>query len=493
EDMLDRRMSCLARRRGELAAVTAALQQGDDDTIEGVDALLATIEPIADCDDLEQLRSELAPPPADRRATVDELRDRLADLEVRRRTLPNLELEAAIAELLAEAEAVDYAPLVAEVLVMQSTVIEGIDGPNPALAIARRAMAVAAEAGHRRALVEATIMLAWIEGVGRANHELGLWLLDQAAAEAHALGDPVRPTLQIRSNRGAVLFSGSDFEAAMREFEAALAFAEARLGDDHIRVADLRFNIAAVHQQLDHFELAEQGFRRAVAHYTALMGADHPEVAQCHSNLAVTLMSRGKLDEAELHARRAIAIWTADGGHSHLPGAHGTLGDVALQRGDLPAALTSFERAHAMKSEIFGEANPTTLAALADLARTEHLLGRTAEGRARYLRGIELGVADDPEQPAVFELRFGLIELELGSGEFAAAQAQLDAVESRLDPDQPSWHLAVARLHRAVLEHGRGRDREARALLDQVDAMLTEEDEPQLRERAATLRSELDD
>src|SRR5690606_37313000 len=110
EDMLDRRMSCLARRRGEIAAVTAALRVGDEATIEGVDGLLATIEPIADCDDLEQLRAELAPAPADRRAAVDQLRDRLADLEIRRRTTNNLAAKAEVAELLAAAEALDYAP-----------------------------------------------------------------------------------------------------------------------------------------------------------------------------------------------------------------------------------------------------------------------------------------------------------------------------------------------------------------------------------------------
>jgi tRNA A-37 threonylcarbamoyl transferase component Bud32/tetratricopeptide (TPR) repeat protein len=494
EDMLDRRMSCLARRRGELAAVATALRAGDEATVEGVDALLATIEPIADCDDLEQLRTELAPPPADRRAAVDDLRDRLADLQIRQRTLSNIDATAEVATLLAEAEALDYAPIVAEVLNIQTSVVEATEGPQASRPIARRAMAVAAEANHRRALVEALITLGWIEGVGRADYDLGLWLLDQARAETHALGDPVRTSLQIRSNRGAVHFQLGDYEAAMREFEAALEFAREKLGDDHIRVADLRFNIGGVHQQLGHAELAEQAFRLAVTHYTELMGPDHPEVAQCHGNLAISLMSLGKFAEAEQQVRRAIAILEADGGHSSLGGNYATLGEIALRRDDLPAALASFERAYALKAEVFGADNPSTQMTLASLAKVEHLLGRHDDARAHFLGGIESGVASSPYHAMVVELRIGLADVELSAGDYSAAIAQLDEVDARLAlaTEESSWYIAEAKRVRARLEHLRGNDRAARALLDQAEALLTDADDPALVQRIAALRAELD-
>jgi tetratricopeptide (TPR) repeat protein len=494
EDMLDRRMSCLARRRGELAAVSTALRAGDEATIEGVDALLATIEPIADCDDLEQLRTELAPPPADRRAAVDDLRDRLADLRVRQRTLSNVELETQIAALLAEAEALDYAPIVAEALNIQAAVIEVAEGPNEALPIARRAMAVAAQGSHRRALVDAMTTLGWIEGVGRANYELGLWLLDQAEAETVALGDPVGLGLKIRSNRGAVNFHLGEYEAAMREFESALEFGREKLGDDHIRVADLRFNIGGVHQELGHLELAEQAFRLAVANYTELMGPDHPEVAQCHGNLAISLMSQGKFDEAEQQARRAIAILEADGGHSSLGGNYATLGEIALRRGDLPAALENYQRAHAMKSEVFGEDKPTTLMSLASLAKIEHLLGRLDDARTHYLHGIEIGVPANPYHAMVVELRIGLADVEVSAGNYAAALAQLDDVDARLAqaPEESRWYIAEAKRVRARLEHLRGNDRAARVLLDEAEALLTDLDDPALVQRIAALGAEID-
>ena len=42
EELLDRRMSCLAQRRGELAAVSAALVAAEPETVKGVDKLVAT-------------------------------------------------------------------------------------------------------------------------------------------------------------------------------------------------------------------------------------------------------------------------------------------------------------------------------------------------------------------------------------------------------------------------------------------------------------------
>ena len=494
EDMLDRRMTCLARRRGEIAAVSTVLRAGEEAAIEGVDGLLATIEPIADCDDLEQLQAELAPPPVDRRQAVNDLRDRLADLGVRRRVLSNVDAQAEVAALLAEAELLDYKPLIAEALNIQASVIEVAVGPNEALPIARRAMAVAAEAGHRREVVDAMAMLAWIEGVGRANFDLALWLLDQAQAEAHALGDPPRLILHIRSNRGAVHFHRSDWEAAMAEFEAALAFAREKLGEDHIRVADLRFNIAGVNQEVGRFELAEQEFRLAIEHYTELMGPDHPEVAQCHGNLAVTLMSLGKLEEAETQARRAIAILEADGGSSSLGGTLATLGEIMARRGDLPAALTSYERAHAMKVEVYGANTPTTLMTLARLAKIEHQLGRHDDARAHLLGGIELGMTSSPEHAMIVELRLVLAVLEIDVGDFAAADVQLDDVEARIaaSEENVSWYRAEVKLLRAQSQHRQGRDREARALLGEAEALLTETDDPALVQRVAALRAELE-
>jgi ATP/maltotriose-dependent transcriptional regulator MalT len=94
----------------------------------------------------------------------------------------------------------------------------------------------------------------------------------------------------------------------------------------------------------------------------------------------------------------------------------------------------------------------------------------------------------------IAELRIGLADVEISAGNHAAARAQLDEIDARLAqaPEQSSWYIAEAKRVRARLEHVRGNDRDARVLLDEAEALLTELDDPALVQRIAALRAEID-
>jgi tetratricopeptide (TPR) repeat protein len=413
EELLDRRMSCLSERRSELAAVTAALVAGDEETIDGVDELLSIIAPISTCDDVPQLERGLAAPPIELREQVEQLRAELATLEVQRRSSADVDLQERAAKQVAQAEAIAHEPVLVEALHLQAMILDGAGQFEQALPVARKAVALASRCEHRRELAEALTLVAWIEGNSRANPDLGLWLLDVAAGESALLGDPVLLAVRITADRGALLTVAGDYAGGLVQFERALALVERELGPEHLRAADLRFNIAATHHFLGDYEPAERGFREALGVYTKLMGPEHPEVAQCHNNYASTLAELGRPDEAEHHARRAVEIWTNTGDRGNLAGAYANLGNAAQARDDFEAALGFAKQAYAMRLEVFGAAHPSTSGSLSDMADNELALGRRADAIGHYRAALEGFLASvGPEHPEAVRLQTTLAQLE---------------------------------------------------------------------------------
>jgi tetratricopeptide (TPR) repeat protein/tRNA A-37 threonylcarbamoyl transferase component Bud32 len=413
EELLDRRMSCLAERRSELAAVTAALVAGGDETIDGVDELLSVIAPISSCDDVPQLERGLAAPPIEIREQVEQLRADLATLEVQRRSAADVDLHERAAKLVAQAETLGHEPVLVEALHLQATLLEGAGQFEAALPVARNAVALASRCEHRREFAKALTLIAWIEGNDRANTKLGLWLLDVAAGESALLGDPVLLAVRITSDRGALLTVGGDYAGGLLQFERALALVERQLGPDHMRAADLRFNIAATHHFLGDYDPAERDFRAALDVYTKLMGPDHPEVAQCHSNYAATLIALGRAKEAEQHARRAVEIYTNTGDRGNLASAYANLGHAAYAREDFEAALEVAKQAYEMRLEVFGSAHPSTSSSLSSIADSELALGRREEAVGHYRQALEgLLASVGAEHPATVTLQQTLAQLE---------------------------------------------------------------------------------
>ncbi|KIG15702.1 High-affnity carbon uptake protein Hat/HatR [Enhygromyxa salina] len=495
EELLDRRMICLAQRRNEIEAVGAALVSGDPEASEGADKLLATIAPISDCDDSTLLEAGLAAPPKQAREQVERLRASLAELTVMRRTGDPAEAKRLAAALVTQAEDAGYDPVLAEALYAQASLLEAIVGPSEALEVARRAAVTATRSGHRFELVRALTLIAWVEGTGRANFEVGLWLLDQAQAELAALGDPVILVLQVKSDRAAILTMQGEYEAGLRAFEQALEFAEAKLGPEHVRAADLRFNIAASMHYLGHYEQAEQAFRASINVYTALVGAAHPEVAQCHNNLAATLLARGQADEAERHVDRAIEIWETNGVNSQLGGAYGNLAEVSRVRGDHAEALVMFERAYAIKLEVFGPDHPITISAGGAVANAQLQLGRYDEAESRFVDGIaRLSEIAGPEHPQVLELRLGLAELAHLRGHEANALAQLDTLQqfAATTGADGRHYLLAATIMQAEIERERGRTQQALAALARAEELFEAGADEQLRTAATNLRAQLE-
>ncbi len=116
EDVLDLRMACLGDRLKELSALASVMERPDDDTVQEAPRAARNLTPVAECADVAALKAE-TPRPRDplQKRRVDELRQRLAEMQAQYAVGKNLEALKIGEPLLLDARAVGWQPLVADV------------------------------------------------------------------------------------------------------------------------------------------------------------------------------------------------------------------------------------------------------------------------------------------------------------------------------------------------------------------------------------------
>ncbi|HEX6839174.1 MAG TPA: serine/threonine-protein kinase, partial [Polyangia bacterium] len=116
EEVLDLRMACLGDRLKELSALASVMEHPDNDTVQEAPRAARNLTPVAECADVAALKTE-TPRPRDplQARRVDELRQKLAEMQAQHAVGKNLEALKIGEPLLLDARAVGWQPLVAEV------------------------------------------------------------------------------------------------------------------------------------------------------------------------------------------------------------------------------------------------------------------------------------------------------------------------------------------------------------------------------------------
>jgi tetratricopeptide (TPR) repeat protein len=256
--------------------------------------------------------------------------------------------------------------------------------------------------------------------------------------------------------------------------ERALAIREARLGPDHLDVAQSLNDLGGVLRELGELPAALDVHRRALAIRQARLGPDHLDVADSVASLAVVAGNLGDLPTARAAHERALAIREAGLGPSHPRVAQSLspLGNVLRELGDLPAARKALERALAIREARHGPDDPRVANSLAVLGFVLHDLGelpaaRDAHQRALAIRETRLGPAHRDTAYSLTNL--GAVLRELGDLEHARPllEQALAIFEARLGPDNPDVAMGLDNLGLLLADLGElaaARDAFARAL-----------------------------
>jgi len=478
-DLLDRRMGCLDRRRGEAhALVTTLADQPDLATIQRASDAAATLASPDDCSDAERL--------AQRVVVAPEIAARVAELQT------ELELASAseitgryeqgkrrVDDVMPLVEQLGHTPLVVDALIVRARLRRELGEREPARDDLERAYSLAIanayDDGARVSAVDLTELYAdYLESAEAARR----WAT-HAGAWSERSGTSAVERVQLLFAQASAERVGADFERANVITREAIAIADEELGADHPLADSTRNLLGIVLSDQSRFEQARALFIETRDLRLARLGPDHPAVAQADNNIASTFLDAHDYEGGRPWAERAVAGSIAALGDEH-PEVAGYIVNLALAQegiGDDRGAIEQLRRALAIQERTLGPKHAavgrTLLNLGAILVRVEGPKNATdAFARARDVFAESLG----PDHPHT-----GMAEAALGSvlheeGRLDAARPRLHAALASYERSLSATHLSaiMVRMTLTGLEFEAGRhdasSRELDALLERLDS-----------------------
>ena len=427
----DRRMVCLRERRADLAATIEVLAQTTRTTIAQAADAASGLPALARCEDDTTLADASAPSPA-QAAEVELAGARLARLRALDRGGRTTEALAESRTLLATAEKLDYAPLLAEVLVLTGKWQAQLAQATEARATLTRALHLGLE--HRQDAVAAEALAHRIFVVSSVERRPADALLEEGLAWAimRRAGSPPELAAALHNTLGATYDELGDPARSIAEYEQGLALM-AEHAPDHPRRWALVSNLATSLNASDQVDRAELLAREGLARVAALSDPCHPHASVLRMLVASIEHDRGSFKSAAEGLEEALRCLGADypaysiEGLATLADTHRLAGDRAQTRAVLARADELLRTAP--ESEGGGP--------LIDLVRADLAIDEGDDGEAwrvlmdGYPRAI---AAYGEEHYLMVPLMTRLAWLELRAGGVTGAQARLDAATRLLRP-----------------------------------------------------------
>ncbi len=488
---LDRRLSCLERRRDYAEAFMVALADAHPSIADRAPLAVASLPDVSVCADVEQLAHaapELSPTAA---ADLEPLRRRLATLQARL-DLGQLDDLAAVEQEVERALAVDHAPTIAVAQLLEGNLRQrlGVAGAREAT----RASFVAALRGHddEAALVSALTLSGQASNADTELAEASFWIETAEAIAARSRPSPVRRA-EIAEARGHLARNRNDFASAAEHFGAAIDALADVPGQATAR-AVLRVSRAQALSLSGQDERALSEVDPALTTMLERLGPGHPYVRATQSTRATILLGLGRFDEA----RRAYHLLLDDLGADEFERRVAltlNLGELERRAGDLEAA----ERYTLEAIELLADHDGNER----DHRTAYKNLSAIYERQGRYeaaLEAVRESVAGIPEatrltEPQlVYRTRANEVAILIHLGRFAEAEELNTTVLEVLEAQLGAHHIDLlgpsltgARAAFELGKHGAARSHLARAeeILEQIDG------EDEARVRAGLLEAEI--
>jgi tetratricopeptide (TPR) repeat protein len=403
EQVLDRRMRCLAQQRNVVAALEGIWLGGEVELLARAREAVVALPLPGACngDALLGGPHAQAPPPEKSAASVAELRTELAEAKARLIAGDVAHAVEQTRKLVDAAKVLEYAPLEAEALALLGSAEDAHGELQAAEASDREALLAAAAGDDEMTLARATAHLVWVVGIQEVHSDEGRRLAKKALAIADRLGD--------------------------EETSAEIAYYVGVIGGPH----------------------AKEDLLAVIPRFVKLYGAESRRVANTHTALGVYFNALERYTEARDHLEASRSILEKLYGSGH-PALGPPLSDLAVVYGDgladYPAARAAAAQARVVYQAAQGDAGYGVAAADVSLAELDALEGNlaAAETRARSaLAAVERALG--PVHSRVASAQFALGEVLLAAGDpGAAATAFARSAETRRRT-QPPEDMRAAR------------------------------------------------
>jgi tetratricopeptide (TPR) repeat protein len=473
EHVLELRMTCLERRRAELAALVGQLARADDDVVEHAMEATSRLSPVIECADrpalLARAASRRGPPVVDGTWQV-----RITDVKAQYDVGRWNEGLAAATALTKDADAHGDTEVRAEAWGwlgrLQSELHHDFKSAEPSL---ENALRLAAEAGDDTLAAHVVTDLVYVLDDDKRSPDQALVAADIGLGFVARAGNADILRAELLIARGDVLDDLARYEDARVAFVEAIALLGRHVPADDFRLGRAVVELASNRTDAGAYDDARVLYQRTMAIFATQLGADHPKTAQLLNKLGLLAEDVGHFEEALADYRRALDIKERVVGADSVSVAH-TVTNIANVMGRLgrtDEAAAGYERALAIYQAKSGPEHPSTVGALTNLGNARRQQGRLDEALDLDQRALAIALkVNGPDSPVVATSRLDLGYVLVGRGDFAGASAQyrlgIAARSKALGADHPDTLSARTSLAEALIVAGHGA--EARAELQPI-------------------------
>lgn len=297
---MDVRMSCLREAKTQFAVTLDSIESLGEDAAKNGPRLVAGLPTLSRCADAEAIDAAFPEDP-ETGERVGEIRDRLAEVAALDDAGEFEAANQAVEALLLEAQAIGFAPLIAECL-HKKAVVSTTRDPERAMVLNYQALELALDSGHQTLGVIILMGLSFAEtqlGETHTGERLGRIAAALAPPDSTARGMAI-------ANQGAALL-----EAKAKNDEAVVlmlqskAILERQWGPDDPRLAVAVMNIGVAEERRGHYRASYRHFVRAQELASQGYGDNHPLVLQIRMAEANAISNLGA-PGASLSVRLAL-------------------------------------------------------------------------------------------------------------------------------------------------------------------------------------------
>lgn len=442
----DPRQRCLDERMDHVDDLLAIFEQAEARTVARAVPLVHGLDAVKACADVDAHTALPIPSEPALREQVAALRGELRRMEAEASAGIHGLDEAELAALAKQAEALGYAPFVAELQAVQAGLAADRGEYDRAVELANLAFETTLASRHDLWAYRVATELLFLHGVERREtteaHRWGR----RAAALGKRLGDDPTRRMQLLSNWASVYAVAGDDAQARAHYDEALGIV--RELDEPLNLANVLNNMGAFHAQGGRPDEAQPYLEEAAARHQDLLGPDHPTTLRTQANLGVVAVMAGRHAEGRALLEAVLPRQEASLGpdHAEVAVTLEALASAALRRGELDTAEGMRRRVLQIRLGVHGPRSQPVLSAKINLVGVLIVRRRYDEAHALSIELLgELDAARDADPrsrvPILENLAMALEGLE--RFEEASSRAQEGLALCRDGSCTPSQTLAL--------------------------------------------------
>jgi serine/threonine-protein kinase len=385
-EVLDLRIGSLMEGLRDLSALCRLFRTANGDVVENaVSAVLALPAPER-CRNIELLRAVVRPPTdADTQEAVTALRARIGDLRALFRVGRYRDGLEQCVPALDHARRAGYGPTLAEVLLVQGSLLGEAGSAEAAMACLEEAVWCAELAHADEIAAEAATFIVFTCGARQARFDVAETWCRHTEMLLRRMGEHDDLWGWYLNNRSAMRRAQGKLTQAIDDAREAIAAKSRAFGAGSPDAAFSFLNLSAYLVEAGAIQDGIAASVRAIDLHVDGLGPDHPRTALALSNHGEWLCRTGKFAEAVPFAERALAIFERETDPAGPFVAHAlwVIGVSRSNLGDFDRAIPALDRARKNREV------PNALAA--ELAEVHFALGRTLyDAGVDAKRGMEL-------------------------------------------------------------------------------------------------------